>query len=217
MSYKFYGEATLEQVTSNGKSIINKEYLDNCISSLTNESLISGKKYATLVIGNEDAGHTSNQVDFLVPAGSVSAQIQINAALSAAPVGGKIIILEGSYFTSDQIIIISKANQTIDGMGKGTILHRDFSYTSGNGVIVCTAQYDTIKNLVIQGHNDTYTETNTNHGVLIKNGGGNATISNVTIYNNNHGIYMMYSSNNTRIQPASATPANLAKTSLGVL
>jgi polygalacturonase len=64
-------------------------------------------------------------VDFLVPTGSTSAQTQIQGAIdSLSSNGGKIIILEGTYTLSSFIILMSKTNITIEGMGNSTVIKR---------------------------------------------------------------------------------------------
>lgn len=76
---------------------------------------ISSKKYATVVVGASSAGYTASQVDYLCT--GTNDQTVINQAIQALPSnGGKIVLLDGTYNISGQILI-NKADVKIEGMG----------------------------------------------------------------------------------------------------
>jgi hypothetical protein len=80
----------------------------------------SGKKYATVVIGNADAGHTLDTVDYLCT--GVDDHLIINSAIDDLPAeGGKVVLLEGTYKLGDKVHI-TKDNVTLRGMGYSTKL-----------------------------------------------------------------------------------------------
>lgn len=76
----------------------------------------NSKKYATVVVGASSAGYTASQVDYLCT--GTNDQTVINQAIQSLTRGGKVILLEGVYYVSGQILV-NKYNVTIEGMGIG--------------------------------------------------------------------------------------------------
>ncbi len=78
---------------------------------------------ATLVVAASNSGAKSKAAADYVCDGT-SDQTEINNAITALPsVGGKVLLLEGTYNISGTITV-GKANVTVEGMGAGTVLKR---------------------------------------------------------------------------------------------
>ena len=104
----------------------------------------SGKKYCKFVIGTSTSGYTLDDVDYLCD--GTADQVEINAAITALPAGGR------NYNTLTELIILlqkinlNKSNVTISGNGNSTILKRMYDSGSAEGVITLTsANYCKIK------------------------------------------------------------------------
>jgi len=111
------------------------------------EALDTKKRFATLVVGTSESGHSAADVDYLCD--GTDDQEQINAAIAALPSdGGKIILREGTYNISDRIVI-NKPNVTIEGMGIGaTTIMR----SSQGGAIDINAAHGKICSISIKGN-----------------------------------------------------------------
>lgn len=74
---------------------------------------------ATYIIADEATSNNAKNADYIVPAGSTSAQEIINEAINALPSdGGKVLLLDGTYIVDAPIILYS--NVIIEGQGQGT-------------------------------------------------------------------------------------------------
>ena len=89
------------------------------------------------VVGTSAAGWTAADVDYLCD--GTDDQVEINAAINALPAEGReIVLLDGIYNITDSIKI-NKANVSIVGNNKKTILKRMWdSVASNNGIIIIT-------------------------------------------------------------------------------
>jgi parallel beta-helix repeat protein len=160
----------------------------------TKADTIKDRKYASVVVGTTQSGHTLADCDYLCD--GTADQVKINTAIAALPAdGGEIIILDGTYNITAKINL-NKSNVTISGDGNSTILKRMYNSGSAEGVITLTsANYCKIKDLQIDGNKATYDSSN-NIGIRLISGSNN-TVTGNTCNNNNNGIYLTSSSNNT--------------------
>lgn len=155
------------------------------INSLnTKISNIKSKKSATVVVGHSASGHTSADCDYLVTGTNASTVIQ-NAINSLPAIGGKVLILEGSYDITSEINF-NKGYSTIEGTGDSTRLRRAFNGTVANGVIKLSGNWGKVSNLCIEGNRSSYPYSG-NYGVYVT--GANTTIDKVTCLGNIVGIY----------------------------
>lgn len=111
------------------------------------------KTPATVVVADRDTTRNYKQADYVVPSGSINAEIIINNAINSLPdSGGKVVLLEGIYNISDDIVIPS--NITLEGQGDSTIIQINNSYSSilnsdtinGNNNII-------LQNFLLEGNN----------------------------------------------------------------
>lgn len=120
--------------------------------------LFGGKKTVTYVVGTSTAGHTLMDCDYLCD--GTDDQVEINAALKAAPFGGEVLLLNGVYNITQRIKMWSNSI-TLRGCGETEIF---LSGTSENYAIYI--DYDEEKQEYpgrING--DTYRS----HSAIIKN------------------------------------------------
>lgn len=95
-----------------------------------------GKPYATLVVAASNSTATgAASADYVCD--GVADQTEINAAIAALTVGGRIILLEGTYNLTATITLAS--NLTIEGQGASTVLstpggHVGFRMMNGDGI-----------------------------------------------------------------------------------
>lgn len=110
-----------------------KEFIDSNESdeSENNGSSSSGSntfnRYATIVIGTATSGYTASDVDYLCT-GSADQTIIKSAITSLPENGGKILLLEGTYVLSGNLVI-DRDNVTLEGMGASTVIDRSGSST----------------------------------------------------------------------------------------
>ncbi|HOM77679.1 MAG TPA: hypothetical protein PLT50_00535, partial [bacterium] len=137
----------------------------------TKADTIKDRKYASVVVGTTQSGHTLADCDYLCD--GTADQVEINAAITALPAdGGEIIILDGTYNITAKINL-NKSNVTISGDGNSTILKRMYDSSSSEGVITLTsANYCKIKDLQIDGNKATYDSSN-NIGIRLTSGSNN--------------------------------------------
>jgi hypothetical protein len=171
----------------------------HAISDITNlqttlDGKASSKKYATFVVGNSAAGHKASDVDYLCT--GTNDQTIINNAITALPsIGGKIIILEGTYNCGGSINV-NKDNITLEGMGASTILNATTSITSStSGLISLTGNYCKINDLKLKCNS---TSINVSDSIYI--GGTNNVISSNICSTSNYsagsfGIYVAGNNN----------------------
>ncbi len=160
----------------------------------TKADTIKDRKYASVVVGTTQSGHTLADCDYLCD--GTADQVKINTAIAALPTdGGEIIILDGTYNITARINL-NKSNVTISGNGNSTILKRMYDSGSAEGVITLTsANYCKIKDLQIDGNKATYDSSN-NIGIYLITSSTN-TVTGNTCNNNTSGIYLNASSTNT--------------------
>jgi Right handed beta helix region len=79
-------------------------------------------KTTSVIVAASDAGPTMRaNADFVVPAGSITAQTTINNAFAALPAtGGTVTLSEGNYNISNSIA--TTANSSLAGQGEGTVI-----------------------------------------------------------------------------------------------
>lgn len=136
-----------------------------------------GKKYITVVVGTSTAGYTADQVDFLCD--GTDDQVEINAAIQSLPASnsnyGVVLLLGGTYFTSDTITL-DKSGMTFIGQGEITNIRK-----SGSGDILSVEDtYITIKNMYLQ-----HTSTSSGDGstcINISSSGSDCKIDSVHAY-----------------------------------
>ncbi len=107
-----------------------------------------GRGAATKVVGTQKSGHTAADCDYLCDGTDDQVEIQnaINALSSSS--GGKIVILEGTYNTTADIVI-NKLGVAVEGMGHyNTVIKRSNGGTSSS-VFNITGSHTDIRNLYI--------------------------------------------------------------------
>lgn len=92
--------------------------------------LSDGSRSATIIVAANNSSQKSKQgADFVVPDGVDNAQNTINAAInSLPPEGGKVLLMEGLYTVSGNILLPS--NTTLEGMGASTVIKSDGKYAN---------------------------------------------------------------------------------------
>ena len=155
--------------------------------------LTRAKSTARFVIGTSTAGWTRHDCDYLCD--GTADDVEINDAITALPAtGGEIVILDGTYNITAKIDV-TKDNVSIIGNGDATILKRMFNTSQPGGVITLTSRSGCkIANLQIDGNKTSYINNN-NYGIYLY-GSSNNTITGNTCNNNSFGIYLSASSSN---------------------
>lgn len=111
---------------------------------------VTAKRTCTFVVGTSTAGWTAADCDYLCD--GVDDQVEIQAALNSLPdSGGKIVLLEGEYF-SNQHFEISK-NITLCGSGNMSILTVDGNFTAIE--TSSDSSFFRLSNLQLKGVNNT--------------------------------------------------------------
>ena len=144
-----------------------KQYVDAQVG--TN----SGKRTCRFVIGTSTNNWTLNDCDYLCD--GTADEVEINQAIQALPsTGGEIVILDGTYNIT-ATIAMNKDNVKLSGNGSATVLKRMWDSSETEGIITVTATNGgcCIENLFVDGNKANFSELN------------------------NHGIYLLGSSNNT--------------------
>lgn len=153
-----------------------------CVIDL--ENLSSTIKTSTFVVGHVNSGHSYIDCDYLCD--GVDDNVEINQAISNLPEnGGKIIILEGVYNLTSNIVLNS-VNISIEGMGKSTCFNRN-SDVSGTSCFDVFNDFCSISNV---------SSANSYNGIRLSNC-NNCSISNSFFHDNYYGILVNgYSKNN---------------------
>jgi len=142
--FKTYYDAKVDILNA----ITNKAKLD-AIGEITSTG-------STVVIGIENVSRNYKYADYIIPQGSTTAQDIINAAISdISTLGGKIVLLEGTYSVSNSINLNS--NITIQGQGTNTVVVSN----TENGIDfnifqnLSPVNFVVIKDLMIKGRTTT--------------------------------------------------------------
>lgn len=162
---------------------------------------------ATIIVAASDSKDTT-RADFVVPAGSTSAQTVINAAIGTLPAtGGKVVLLEGTYIVDGPINVPS--NVTLAGQGPETVIKvkdalnaainvvQNADQTNGNTKIV-------LKDFAIDGNKANNT-TGSSYGVFLTKTTNSLIDGLLTINCGMTGIMLEESSYNTLIKIFSLT------------
>ena len=172
---------------------------------------------ARLVIGTSTAGWDKADCDYLCDGDADD--VEINAAIAALSGGGEIVILDGEYDITSQILI-SINNVTFRGNGAGTILKRAFDGdgVNPNGVIaiISPGDYSIVRDLQIDGNKSVYKAAN-NCGIYLFTVANNCIVNTLiadshdgirlhisadnivsgnSLKNNSHGVHLVSSGNN---------------------
>ena len=172
----------------------NRSEIDSKISVVEGGS-DEGKRTARFTIGTTQAGWTTADCDYLCD--GTNDQEEINAAITALPAtGGEIVILDGTYNITAKINV-TKDNVSIRGNGNATILKRMYNSSVKEGVITLTSRSGCkIANLQMEGNKTSYIHNN-NYGIYLSSSSDNTVTGNTCNNNYGSGIYLSESSNNT--------------------
>ena len=122
---------------------------------------IGGKRTTRLTIGTSTSGWAAKDCDYLCD--GEADDVEINAAIDSLPEdGGEIVLLDGSYYLTDDIDV-GTAGVTIRGNGQATKLVR-----AADGVTMINIRYGgcTVEDLYLEGLIETYTGSS-NCGIYI--------------------------------------------------
>jgi parallel beta-helix repeat protein len=154
------------------------------------QTIVSGKRTATFIVAANNSLDKS-MADFVCD--GVNDQIEINQAINSLPTGGgRVVLLEGTYYISGSISI-SKSNVILEGQGDSTVI---YLVDGANAHCIVSSGVSNIKisNLKIDGNKGNQT-VNVN-GIYLNNG-SNITIEKCTITNAKFmNIYLDSLSNN---------------------
>lgn len=97
---------------------------ENNVGTVVNDTVTSGtisKTSATVIVADGSTTTNTNRADYVVPSGSVNAEVTIQQAIDAlGSSGGKVALLEGTYNLSNKILINKPI--TLEGQGDCTII-----------------------------------------------------------------------------------------------
>lgn len=103
---------------------------------------------ATVIVAAPDSKDTT-RADFVVPAGSTSAQTVINQAINSLPAtGGKVVLLEGTYIVDGSIVLPSNVHLKIT---RGATIKLKDNLTYNVNIVVNSDQTNGNTNIVISG------------------------------------------------------------------
>lgn len=149
---------------------------------------------ATLVVAASNSSAKSKGAADYVCDGTAD-QTEINNAISALPsTGGKVLLLEGTYNISGSITL-NKANVTLEGMGRSTIIRR--STSSSITIMSITASNVIIQNLKVDGNKSSYSISGYPTCVAIN--GSSPTVTNCEICGYGFGIAINIAESETLI------------------
>lgn len=167
-----------------------------------------GKRTCRFVVGTSTAGWTDADCDYLCD--GTDDQAEINAAIQALPSGGgEVVILDGTYNISSEILI-NKENVSIRGCGTSTTLNAVSNFVSivhitQTSVKVCgltvagKSTSSTSYSIFIDGVYDcevySCTVLNSKYGICTRFGKGNVIHNNIS-KNNTAGVNLLNSNNN---------------------
>jgi len=104
-------------------------------------------------------------------------EVQINAALTAAAAGGRVVLMKGTFTIVDPITFTNN-NQVLEGYGVGTFIDGDGLATTEHGISITTLTGCEIKNLSIQTQD---AGTKTCHAIFLNDGANYTVIDGITI------------------------------------
>lgn len=109
------------------------------------------QRAATFVVAADDSGAAGKAVaDYVVPAGSTSAQTVINNAINALPaIGGKVTVIEGTYIVDGRILLPS--NVHLELLKGATIKLKDSFNADLFGIITNADQTNGNTNIIVDG------------------------------------------------------------------
>ena len=149
---------------------------------------------ATFVVAASNSSTKSKGAADYVCDGT-SDQTEINNAISALPSGGGMVLfLEGTYNISGSITL-NKANVTLEGMGRSTIIRR--STSSSITIMSITASNVIIQNLKVDGNKSSYSISGYPTCVAIN--GSSPTVTNCEICGYGFGIAINIAESETLI------------------
>ncbi len=164
---------TANTVDNNGTSITDAGTFNRVRD---NRGHVAGDEgIATLTVAANDSiqpGNADYQCD------GVADEAQINTALNALPaVGGRIILLEGTYLLADSIVIPAN-NIILEGQGRATFINGDGLATTEHAITISGFTNVTIRNLAMQTADG---GGNVIHCIFIEDGANGTTIDGVII------------------------------------
>ena len=148
----------------------------------------------TLVVAASDSSPLSKSRADYVCSGTDDLDYITTTIIPLLPsVGGRIVLLEGTYYISSDnkpLVINNKQNITIEGQGGSTQFKLKTTTLNSNFInITGGSTYTTIRNITIVGS----TSSNSGHGIYVSNA-QNTMIENCSIINiKQYGIYLQYS------------------------
>lgn len=120
----------------------------------------------------------------------VEDDIEINQAIQALSIdGGKILLLDGTYYTQ-HTININKNNVTFEGMGNSTRLMTNVYSDNGKAAINVTAKDIQIKNIYLSDIGTTNPSNLGWDGIILSQSSSNVLIDNCTITNYTDCLYL---------------------------
>lgn len=151
----------------------------------------------TFVVADTDTSSNIANADFKVPTGSITADVTINAAIAALPsTGGRIMLLEGTYYVSNPIVLPS--NVTLEGQGANTILKLSSARAQWPSFRRRTPAYD-LEGNYYEGYVPRFRAGRLGNGIFLENGAANLLTENqATAETNTTGFVAMGSVTITR-------------------
>jgi hypothetical protein len=164
----------------------------------------SGRKCATIVIGNTGAKHTANDVDYLCT--GTNDHIIINNAITALPSGGGMIILREGTYKLGGTITVNKDKVVLQGMGDSTELK--LTEVTGKSYTIIDVSKSNCKIAGIKLSSSVNPE-NGGYGIYITGDGNTVTGNNImngSTSGSTYGVYILGKNN-------SVTGNNIANSS----
>lgn len=136
---------------------------------------------ASVVVADEATSQNQRRADYIVPFGDINAQDTINTAINSLPPnGGKVLLLEGTYWCDNPILL--KSNIELCGMGTGTVIK--WANAKNRGLIRNHSHGNSgikVSNILMDGNNGPYNLAETEGIEFVKV--AKSTISGVHIKN----------------------------------
>lgn len=203
--YLHYGQADGVSVTVDPAGMVTRKEMEEYVAANG-----GGKRASRLTIGTSTNGWTKKDCDYLCD--GTADDVEINNAIAALPsTGGEIVILDGTYNITAQILL-TKANTTLSGNGASTILVQAYDADSLHSPILISQTKCTVRGLYIdiaERENfagihvlNTYakitdnTVINNPNGTGIYIGSALATVNRNVVSFSNNGIYVGGTGNN---------------------
>lgn len=154
----------------------------------------ASKRTVRFTVGTSTAGWESTDCDYLCD--GKDDQVELNAAIQALPPsGGEIVILDGTYHIT-ALIALNKDCVTLSGNGPATVLKREWSTGSVEGVLHITASNNTIQNLSVDGNKSKFSASNS-HAICLIGCRENTIVGCTCLNSANSGIHIHSSLKNT--------------------